>query len=1768
MSRYQPIMPKINNPEIKLPDQLVEDFMLALKSANVAEVENIIRTTNIRSNLRDYIGKDPSRKTPYHIILELDDNIADLDKKFALIKLLDKIGSPVDLPDNNNIWPIHLAAKTNDDRIISFFLEKKVDLNRADANGNTPLQYALFGKEIACPSDTLPKPIIDIRPENKKFNQPIIELIKSITKKIMNDFKETAIIDMAKVLSSIVENNSMKKKYVDMVQTQIVNLLTDPRLKDSFKDQQNKIENIMNTVFADLRINTTSKSTTALDHIVKNNNYIFELSNTDIGKYENIIALQRSELTNIKKKINSIVTDATDKEFYRVDDMTKFINTQKQKLNEILKMSITKDPVNKYLFAKYFVFLSTYYYLKFPIEVYTDIMLTGTKVMTSEEFDGFILQDFRYQNGVPQADQNKSIFSMNSIDIVPDIYNLGYHTDLLRLPGRQREIDLYKKLSINGGNPYTSRLLTSDIFFYDIPLLNIGKQLPMLSKEITQIMSSMQNQNSTFGDIINYLKNNILNLKNNPDFVAEPPLTFLRNDISKSYLSIIFLLHRMISASINGRITRVVPYPKILGLNISAMYDEIDKIYDKSNFMGLQSTKNYQLSILMMKITIKYLETQIRQIYQEFFRKKFNAYNSLKGNPRVDLDNIYHLYNDTAYEVKLDFALSTSILFDGNIDNNVYEGLPEYKNLLNEISPENPLQKFIAGLKSTPIVKKIFSNINEVEARYFMNKYTKDNVLTQQARKYDEINKFIDKIIKDLTEAEIDEIYTNNKSSDLFAHIDSLQGQFIKISDKFTIDEQQYTRTNSALQPVDQNRSTLKGLVTYQNTLSTIQYINSLTNLINKHITSLTQITLDTDAHINKRYDYHILQHMIPAFTIYNIRLVKKLHEQFNSYGIIRKYNDDLGINNGIVTITKEFDNYSIEFSLKLINMSNIFLSKVVTYLNLSSSYNFLHQLGYRINPIDSISNIFNQYIDKIKLPIFDITDNIKLSDQINVFRSECQINNYNYYMSAVTYNQFNADAAVIYNRSIYTDIKINLMQNTLVNGEVFDQNLDRSVGSIGIIVGNFDRNPSNNVFSSIYDSIDYRLLLSKTYIISDIISDITMYDTELNKLFATDTQQLKDLNYNKKALIGKLTDNIITEIITNLLIRTIGEMIKQIIRESNPTKYGEYLEIFSRESIYKFKLTDIVNSYADIPNSTKKYIHGYSTVNTNPNKLLSSNKINEQFIQYLYDTDFSSDITNSSNRKKCIYIDHNIITKLMTQINVAKLDSNGNNILHYLVMTHNNELIKNIIGGTSRIEPKYLLTGKNIRGQTPLNLAIDNLQNHISFISGSNFIDRYDVLVNPFVSTMLKRLNNERFGGNILKNTELVIPFVNLMYHHMYWNYLQSFNYGTNLKQKQLIKSDDSYDFYGELYDESAISSVLSDYIPKNIRIDDTNEINKKKIEEINNKISILNNMVNQLTLGKSAETDPSLIAMYDILIDKHNADLFKLSTEKQQLAPPKTQQIRQQFFEKKLEKIIGDIRSDVNAKYDLIKIYEEIFKQYSKSNNNIVNGDVARSAINNSKFTSSIDITIKKLSTLSSVKKEDVVILSEYLETIVNRINLKYDLPQTLSENVVLKEEYEMIAFALNKLISGIIYEYLMQAFYKSLESQTIEIEQNINEIFEDLATTKINNMTIREYINYLSKMYIRYTTHIYDSNSDPLQTTTTESDIYNGIVDYFKLNKQINLIETSPFITDLRNVHLPFIGETYRNIINSTMASIYANEKYLIGLSVYVKDYVALL
>src|SRR5271154_2011081 len=128
MSKYQTRI-FINNPEKIPPDNIVEQFFLILKTGDIDQIREYANKYKIQYNLFEPKVKNKLQvglNNPFHVVLELDNKIADADAKLRIMKFLDQMGAPMESPNDYDVWPIHLAAQMQDEDIVDFFLSKGV----------------------------------------------------------------------------------------------------------------------------------------------------------------------------------------------------------------------------------------------------------------------------------------------------------------------------------------------------------------------------------------------------------------------------------------------------------------------------------------------------------------------------------------------------------------------------------------------------------------------------------------------------------------------------------------------------------------------------------------------------------------------------------------------------------------------------------------------------------------------------------------------------------------------------------------------------------------------------------------------------------------------------------------------------------------------------------------------------------------------------------------------------------------------------------------------------------------------------------------------------------------------------------------------------------------------------------------------------------------------------------------------------------------------------------------------------------------------------------------------------------------------------------------------------------------------------------------------------------------------------------------------------------------------------------------------------------
>lgn len=107
---------------------------------------NAIKTELLKRNANLSFVDEKSKKSILHYILESSEYSNN--DKYKLIKLLLIHGAIVDYPDANNIRPLHLACKQQNEKLVKLLCKHGADVNSRDINFQTPSIMRLFQNSL------------------------------------------------------------------------------------------------------------------------------------------------------------------------------------------------------------------------------------------------------------------------------------------------------------------------------------------------------------------------------------------------------------------------------------------------------------------------------------------------------------------------------------------------------------------------------------------------------------------------------------------------------------------------------------------------------------------------------------------------------------------------------------------------------------------------------------------------------------------------------------------------------------------------------------------------------------------------------------------------------------------------------------------------------------------------------------------------------------------------------------------------------------------------------------------------------------------------------------------------------------------------------------------------------------------------------------------------------------------------------------------------------------------------------------------------------------------------------------------------------------------------------------------------------------------------------------------------------------------------------------------------------------------------------------
>ena len=131
-------------PPNKTPDtELINQLFLVITDGNKFEIEKFLIENSISLDV-----VDEESNSVLHYVLN-NTNITN-DEKTELVKFLIKKGSPISIFNNQNVTPLHLAAKYQLPIVVDLLISKGADQNARDSELRTPLHYYVLPNSVKC----------------------------------------------------------------------------------------------------------------------------------------------------------------------------------------------------------------------------------------------------------------------------------------------------------------------------------------------------------------------------------------------------------------------------------------------------------------------------------------------------------------------------------------------------------------------------------------------------------------------------------------------------------------------------------------------------------------------------------------------------------------------------------------------------------------------------------------------------------------------------------------------------------------------------------------------------------------------------------------------------------------------------------------------------------------------------------------------------------------------------------------------------------------------------------------------------------------------------------------------------------------------------------------------------------------------------------------------------------------------------------------------------------------------------------------------------------------------------------------------------------------------------------------------------------------------------------------------------------------------------------------------------------------------------------
>ncbi|ANB50514.1 putative ankyrin repeat protein [Powai lake megavirus] len=1893
MSRYQPRI-IINNPEKYVPDDIIEQFFLTLKSGNLDNIRNFVVQNKLKYNIIDRGARGStasSGKTPFHIILELDNKIANNRTKLEIIKFLGEMGSPIDLPDSSNIWPIHLAASLQSEKIIDFFIDKKVSLNRKDSSNNTPLVYAIYGLETSCPKSLTIGSINPPQPTDKNNTNKILSDINTF---IMNQLNNNPIINdnLIHMINTIqnIPKMYLGQKFEQDIQLEIIqiftDILSDPGYYTGSNIQQTKLEQLIDRIYSNINQDLLKNLISPLNINPNNSGWgpniptatgIRPPTNLErILETDHVLAKRDidTEYTQIKNSI--ITTNITIFNDSIRQIIPKIINQSDFTINEIVfnpnmsnitygeKISLTKI-LFLLLWNNYRINYGRYFAEKilnnFPvmnINQFRLLIARGNieRANTSDTLYGSTISHLLGSSSI--SDRNIMDDALEQIvlyyDTQPIILNTGYNSCIA-----SRLVNLFTNSDTN--QPKLNLRNTS----LNQPLSQIlnRPEYQSISNNFNILRAQFKRDYTWFSMLTNLIKdiqpvNKIYDINNDifvidtdtgydfilPNTPLYKPGSNPINSNNYTLLEAFRVIEILVRFLRSGRVV-VSTYPLIFDTPISQWIDYVDNISTILLPDGTTISQSYPELIFLYKILAIFGQRQIKKYIESCVNALLSRFNN-DENPGDEIIEYKQLFGelDDAYLLSIllpsvpnrdEFTIiadedTTDPFFDvkqkkWNFNNQLITWFTQFQDKF--ISSE--LTEWINSLiESTEIFS--YSGINTLR-QIIENNISNDN---------NEINSIINNASFRNTVRQY--LGSNYSTSNTISSNNLIQRYNIA------------TRNIKLDKTYDRNLSKLRNEIIDILTFLT-EYCGKIVVDIKQQMIKLSDlmaiinnIMADVISCINTRTVYYIPQIFLPALVKQLFIILTKLISirndiiQYNSQkSDYISYIDALNINaDKIVTLMDDYlSKINNELSDIYINILNTIKQHniIIEFLNSHSAYQLIRSrrdyqkkgnsaainlFDYNLNPIINMPNTFdelnslellndifrkyavpdiryygnNSEIDRIRSEIFGPIDEID-EDGFYIFDSYRGVINYirSGNISNSPFDGENSQLNIVAyddNDTLVYDIEenINPISGTWLNFVIDKpENITYNNAFIAYIKNLYQYQWLNGMPPSIRNFMSKHLGILKIRIIEETVQYFMDQSSSSTKnLFENIKQMGTETTYDNISdvvtymVIARQTDNIINEIISYTTKQTVTEWIYQYVKSNNQIASlidNNTVNIIREKYFQRISLNQINQSDINklLNNDSKQVNIKIPQIESDPNNIkYSTGTINTKFINYLYDIDYMS---SSNNNSTCYIINPNIVSKLITGENINLKNSDGNTPLHIAITMNDPNIVELLLNkGANK-------TFVNIHNKNPVDLSINNIQEHIKYTKGITVIETINNFVIPFNDLLLARLKDERFKNNIIKNITVGIPISIVMYNHLFTNYLQNYRYNftidlknsiQNLLKKYFNMESTVYpiDLF-EISDVNKLTQILenNNNIIKASKTINTSIINRTKYYD--KQISLLNNQIDNLYKEKNINSDPDQILFIDNIITNLKTQKTKIESKKTSIGIPKnitTNDASAGNYNLAIKSIKNKTR---DRNLTLIDFYNLGFQRIGTNSDLYIAiwNDYLNKNINNTPsmiFSLLNKIIGDDINTIfdennNGIVKKELETISKFFEIVRNYIESVDQYPKNLDDNPILMEESKQIIYLINLIltptIKNIILNQILSGFSEMDPLKTFTNDPN--KIIDSIINAKFNGTTLDRYLyDVLPQLAYKYYTTIYNNSDDVDMKITNGNDLYLPIIQILRQNSLINITEESVIVENMKEYLIPFISNTYHYFIYHIKLAKYGYERYIINTHKLIK------